>query len=261
MVYLNDLIVFSKYEEEHFTHVSTVLSRLRANNLFAKAFKCLFHVSSVEYFGYIISSENLKIDQEKVQQVLNRPPPRKLKAVKSFLGFANFHHCFIKNESNKISSLNSFLKKYSCFPLNEEALRQFHELKEDFTTTPILSHFTPSLPTILETDASNYALGAVLSQVSDSEKHPIAFYRCNPFPAELNYEIHDKEFLGIVRAFKRWRCFLLSLPSTFEVLTDHSLLQNFMSCNILTCLRAHWAVFHFSINYFPGCLATLPDAL
>ncbi|MBW0571496.1 hypothetical protein O181_111211 [Austropuccinia psidii MF-1] len=138
VVYLDDIMVFSKSEEEHVTHVSTVLSRLRANNLFAKASKCLFHVSSVEYLGYVVSSEGLKMDQAKVQQILNWPPPRNLKALQSFLGFANFYRRFIKNYSKKISSLTSFLKKDSCFPLNEEALSQFHQLQEAFTTAPIL---------------------------------------------------------------------------------------------------------------------------
>ncbi|MBW0593146.1 hypothetical protein O181_132861 [Austropuccinia psidii MF-1] len=233
-------MVFSKSEEEHVTHVSTVLSRLRANNLFAKASKCLFHVSSVEYLGYVVSSEGLKMDQGKVQQILNWPPPRNLKALQSFLGFANFYHCFIKNYSKKISSLTSFLKKDSRFPLNEEALRQFHQLKEAFTIAPILSHFDPSLPTIVETDASDYALGAVLSQISDSGKHPIAFDSCKLLPAELNYEIHDKELLGIVWALKHWRAFLLSLSSSFELLTNHSSLQYFMSSKILTHHQARW---------------------
>ncbi|MBW0493990.1 hypothetical protein O181_033705 [Austropuccinia psidii MF-1] len=174
VVYLDGIMIFFKSEEEHVTHVSTVLARLRANTLFAKASKCLFHVSSVEYLGYVVSSEGLKIDQAKVQQILNWPPPRNLKALQSFLGFSNFYRPFIKNYSKKISSLTSFLKKDSCFPLNEEALRQFHQLKEAFTIAPILSHFDPSLPTIVETDASDYAFGAVLSQISDSGKHPIA---------------------------------------------------------------------------------------
>ncbi|MBW0576239.1 hypothetical protein O181_115954 [Austropuccinia psidii MF-1] len=186
VVYLDDIWVFSKSEKEHVTHVSTVLSRLRANNLFAKASKCLFHVSSVEYLGYIVSSEGLKMDQAKFQQILNWPPPRSLKALQSFLSFANFYRCFIKNYSKKISSLTNFLKKDSHFPLNEEALRQFHQLKEVFTIAPILSHFNPSLPTIVESDASDYAFGAVLSQVPDSGKHPIAFDSFKLLPAELN---------------------------------------------------------------------------
>ncbi|MBW0592105.1 hypothetical protein O181_131820 [Austropuccinia psidii MF-1] len=125
--------------------------------------------------------------------------------------------------------------------------------------------FNPSLPTIVETHASDYALGAVLSLVSDSGEHPIAFDRRKLLPAELNYEIHDKELLGIVWALKRWRAFLLSISSPFEVLTDHSSLQYFMSFKILTRRQAHSAEFssdfHFSIIYCPGRLATLPDAL
>ncbi|MBW0565469.1 hypothetical protein O181_105184, partial [Austropuccinia psidii MF-1] len=215
VVYLYDIMVFSKAEEEHVTNVSTVLSRLRANNCFAKALKCLFHVSSVEYLGYVVSSKGLQIDQAKVQKILNRPPPRNLKALQSFLGFANFYRRFIKNYSKKISSLTSFLKKNSCFPLNEEALK---------------------------TDASNYALGAVLSQESDSGKHPIAFKSRKYIPAELNYDIHDKELLGIVWALKHWRAFLLSLSSPFEVLPNHSSLQYFMSSKFVTCRQAHWVV-------------------
>ncbi|MBW0518073.1 hypothetical protein O181_057788, partial [Austropuccinia psidii MF-1] len=174
--------------------------------------------------------------------------------------------CFtFLNYLKKISSLTSFLKKDSHFPLHGEALRQSHQLKKAFTISPILSHFDPSLPTIVETDASDYALGSVVSQISDSGKHPIAFDSCKLLPAEVNYEIHDKELLGIVWALKCCRVFLFSLSSSFEVLTNHSSLQYFISSNILTCRQACWSEFlsefHFSITYCPGCLATLPDAL
>ncbi|MBW0471783.1 hypothetical protein O181_011498 [Austropuccinia psidii MF-1] len=247
VVYLDDIMVFSKSEEEPVTHMSTVLSRLRANNLFAKPSKCLFHVSSVEYLGYVVSSEGLKMDQENIQQILNWPPPRSLKALQSFLGFANFYRHFIKNSSKKISSLTSLLKKDSYFPLNEEALSQFHDCSN------------PSLPTIVETNASDYALGAVLSQVSDSGKHPIAFNSLNLIVAKLNYEIHEKELLGIVWAF------LLSLSSPFEILTDHSSLQYFMSSKVLTCCQAcpagFLSEFHFSITYLPGHLIMLVQCL
>ncbi|MBW0500680.1 hypothetical protein O181_040395 [Austropuccinia psidii MF-1] len=153
------MMVFSKSEEEHDINVSTVLSRLRANNLFAKASKCLFHVSTLEYLCYVVSSEDLKMDQEKVQKIFNWPHPRNLKALKLLLGFSNFHFCFIRNRSKSISSFTNFLKKDSCLPLDKEALRKFHQLKEAFTTAPILSHFNPALPTIVEPDASDYALG------------------------------------------------------------------------------------------------------
>ncbi|MBW0553092.1 hypothetical protein O181_092807 [Austropuccinia psidii MF-1] len=228
VVYLDDIMVFSSSEEEHVKHVTSVFQGLGDNNLFAKA------------------SKNIK-------------------ALQSFLGFANVYWCFIKNYSKKISALTSLLKKYSPFIFNEEALSQLQVLKEAFTSAPILSHFNPSLPTILETDASDYALGAVLSQVNDSGKNPIAFVSCKLLPAELNYEIHEKELLGIVWALKRWRAFLLSLSNSFEVLTDHSSQQYFISSKVLTRRQARWAEFlsefSFTIAYRPGRLATLPDAL
>ncbi|MBW0547694.1 hypothetical protein O181_087409 [Austropuccinia psidii MF-1] len=185
------------------------------------------------------------MDSSKFQQIPNWPQPKNIKALQSFLGFANFYRCFIKNYFKKISALTPLLKTDSPFIFNEEALSQFQILNEAFTTAPILSHFNPSLPTLVETDASDYSLGAVLSQVNDSGKHPIAFDSCKLLPAELNYEIHDKELLGIVWALKRWRAFLLSLSHSFEVLTDHSSLQYSMSSKVLTFRR----------------LATLPDAL
>ncbi|MBW0557063.1 hypothetical protein O181_096778, partial [Austropuccinia psidii MF-1] len=153
----------------------------------------------------------------------------------------------------------------SPFIFNEEALSQFQILKGAFTTAPILSHVNPSLPTIVEADASDYAWGSVLSQVNDSGKHCISFNSQKFLPAELNYEIHEKELLGIVWVFKHWRAFLLSLSDSFEVLRDHSSLQYCMFFKVLTCLQAHWSEllseFHFSITYRPGRLATLPDAM
>ncbi|MBW0580018.1 hypothetical protein O181_119733 [Austropuccinia psidii MF-1] len=105
--------------------------------------------------------------------------------------------------------------------LPPEALKKFHQLKESFITAQIFSHFNTSLPIIVETDASDHALGAVLSQVYDSGKHPIAFDSHKLLPEELNYESNDKELLGIVWDLKGWRAFLLSLSSSFEVLTNH----------------------------------------
>ncbi|MBW0567882.1 hypothetical protein O181_107597, partial [Austropuccinia psidii MF-1] len=222
-MYLDDIMVFSSSLDEHVKHVASVLQRLRDNNLFAKASKCVFHASSVEFVGFVDSSDGLKMDSSKVKQILNWPQPKNIKALKSFLGFANFYRCFIKNYSKKISALTSLLQKDSPFIFSEEALSQFQILKQAFTTALLLPHFNPSLPTFVETDASDYALGAVLSQVNDSGKHRTLL------PAELNYEIHDKELLGIVWALKHW---LFLIP-----------------------LRALQTIFLF------GRLATLPDAL
>ncbi|MBW0529643.1 hypothetical protein O181_069358 [Austropuccinia psidii MF-1] len=265
VVYLDNIMVFSSSEKEYVKHVASFLQRLRDNNLFSKASKCVFHVSSVEYLGYAVSSDGLKMDSSKFWQILNWPQPRNIKDLQSFLGFANLYHCFIKNYSKtSLLSLPSS-KKDSPFIFNEEALSQFQILQKAFNIAPILPHFNHSLPAIVEADASDYALGAVLSQVDDLGKHPIAFDIRKLLPAELNYEIHDKELLGIFWALKHWRAFLLSISNPFEVLTDHSSLQYFMSSKVLTCFQAHWAEFlsefHFTITYCAGRLATLPDSL
>ncbi|MBW0523713.1 hypothetical protein O181_063428 [Austropuccinia psidii MF-1] len=203
------------------------------------------------------------MDSSKFQQILNWPQPKNIKALQSFLGFTKFYCHFIKKYSKIISALTSLLKKDSPVIFNEEALSQFQIFKEAFTTAPILSHFNPSLSSIVETNASNYSLGALLSQVNDSGKHPIAFDSHNLLPDELKYEIHDKELLGIVWALKCWRAFLLSLSDSFEVLKDHSSLKYFISSKVLTCCQACWKEFifefHFCITYCPGRLAILPD--
>ncbi|MBW0521770.1 hypothetical protein O181_061485, partial [Austropuccinia psidii MF-1] len=177
----------------------------------------------VEYLGYVVSSEALKMYQAKFQQILNWPPPKNLKALQSFLGFSNSYRC-----------LTRIIQRRSV-------------------DSPVFSRKIPVSPSMRKLS------------VSDSAKHPIAFNSRKLLPAELNYEIHDKELLCIVWALKRWRAFLLSLSSPFEFLTNHSSLQYFMSSKVLTRHQAHWAKllseFHFSITYCPDRLATLPDAL
>ncbi|MBW0484421.1 hypothetical protein O181_024136 [Austropuccinia psidii MF-1] len=236
VVYLDSIMVFSSSEYGHVRHVASVLQRLRYNNLFFQASKCVFHASSVEYLGYVVSSDGLKMDSSNVQKITNWPQPFNLS---------------LDLPISLVFSLEMTPKKHcSHFPppkrlFNEEYLSQFQILKEAFTTAPVPSHLNPSIPPIVEMDTSDYSLGAVLSQVKDSEKHPISFDSCKLLPAELNYEIHDKELLGIVWDLKCLRAFLLSLSNPFEVLTDHSFLQYFMSSKVLTCCR----------------LANLPDAL
>ncbi|MBW0566032.1 hypothetical protein O181_105747 [Austropuccinia psidii MF-1] len=176
------------------------------------------------------------------------------------------HDLWVTHSSEFIlNTLLAYLEKESPFIFHEEALRQFQLLKEEVTTAPILSPFNPSLPAIVETYNSDYALGAVLSQANDSGKHPIEIDSCKSLLAELSYEIHDKELLGIVWDLKHWRAFLPSLSHSFEVLKNIYFLQYFTSSKVLTCLQAYWAEFlsefHFTITYHPGRLAILLNAL
>ncbi|MBW0482908.1 hypothetical protein O181_022623 [Austropuccinia psidii MF-1] len=115
--------------------------------------RCLPHSSSIKCLGYIASFQELKMEKSNIQHILKCFPPRNLKDLQSFLRFSSFYCCFIKIYSKKISSLAKFLKKEPFLPIHEESLSQFHQLKEAFKTSPILSNFNNSLPTIVRTDA------------------------------------------------------------------------------------------------------------
>ena len=129
-----------------------------------------------------------------------------------------------------------------------------------------MAHFCELARTLIETDASDYAVAGVISQYSSSNHlHPVAFESRKLQSSELNYEIHDKELLAIVFCLQKWRSYLLSLVEPFEVLTDHNALKYFMSTKVLTRRQARWAEFlsefNFTITYRPGKLAVVPDAL
>ena len=141
----------------------------------------------------------------------------------------------------------------------------FEELKKRFSSAPILKRFDPAKAIILETDASDYAIAAVLSQQHDGRWHPVAFMSRKLIPAEINYEIYDKEMLAIVAAFGEWRHHLEGAKYTIQVYSDHKNLEYFASTKVLNRRQARWAEklssFDFHINYRKGSANGKPDAL
>ena len=164
VVYLNDILIYSNDEQEHVGHVCEVLQRLRANDLHAKPEKCSFHVDSVEYLGVIISPDGVAMDPTKVQAILDWPTLRSIKELQSFLGFTNFYRRFIDNYSGVTGPLTRLLCKNTPWRWSEQHQATFDLLKNVFTTAPILRHFDPDHPIILECDASDYAIVAIISQ-------------------------------------------------------------------------------------------------
>ena len=140
-------------------------------------------------------------------------------------------------------------------------------LKKAFTTAPVLTHWILGSPLIIETDASDYALTAILSTVSptDNEVHPIAFHSSTFMPPELNYNVHDKELLAIFEAFKIWRHYLEGSPTPIDMVTDHKNLEYFSTTKLLTRHQVHWSEFlcqfNLTIRFHPSHLGTKPDAL
>jgi hypothetical protein len=267
IIYLDDILIFSTNLEDHRVHVKKVLERLREHNLHAKPEKCKFHTSSVEYLGVIITPEGVRMDPKKVQAIIQWPAPRKVKELQSFLGFANFYRRFIDNYSGITKPLNNLLRGNAPWKWTEQCEDVFQLLKKAFTSAPILRLFDPTLPIILECDASDFAIAAIISQfdIGSKDLRPVAFYTRSMVDAELNYDIYDKELLAIVEAFKQWRAYLEGASYPVQVYSDHNNLQYFTTTKLLSRRQARWSEylseFDFHIHYRPGRLGEKPDAL
>jgi len=189
VVYLNDILIYSKDMESHQQHVWEVLCHLRLHGLFVKPEKCEFHSDSVEYLGYCLSPDGLTMSPDKIQTISNWPEPRKVKDIQSFLGFANFYRWFIFNYSDIVVPLTWLTQKDAPWNFSEDCRCSFIALKHTFTTAPILTHFIPDTPIIVETDASDYAVAGILSiTCADREIRPVAYYSWTLTAPELNYD-------------------------------------------------------------------------
>jgi len=208
LAYMDDILIYTDTEERHNNMVREVLKRLQGNGLAVSPEKCIWKTHEVEFLSYIIGQEGIKMSKEKVEAVLSWQRPNSLTEVQSFLRFANFYQRFIQDYSPVARPLMELTKKEAGkeWAWNPEAETAFKELKQRFTTVPVLAHFDAAKPVIIETDALDFAIGAVLSQRDEENRlHPVAFHSRKFQPAEINYEIHDKELLAVVDAFKHWR--------------------------------------------------------
>ncbi|THZ62800.1 hypothetical protein D6C85_09139 [Aureobasidium pullulans] len=227
--YLDDILIFSETLAEHRQHVRKVLERLRKAQLYADIDKSEFEVTSVKYLGLIISTEGLSMDPKKVEAVQDWPAPRVLRDVQGFLGFANFYRRFIEKFSKVAKPLTDLTKtkKGAPFTLDKEARRAFDDLKQRFIQAPILAHFDWEKDTVVETDASDWVVAAVMSQWHGDVLKPVAYMSKKMIPAECRYEIHDKELLAVIRAFEEWEPELMGTPRPVTVLSDHKALEYF----------------------------------
>ncbi len=268
VAYIDDILIYSKSEPEHIQHVKTVLSRLLDNQLYIKAEKCEFHVKQTSFLGYNISHQVVEMDDSKVRAVTDCPQPTTVKELQRFLGFANFYRRFIRNYSLIASPLTSLLKgKPSKLKWTEEATQAFTKLKDNFTTAPILKHPDPNLPFVIEVDASDCGIGAVLSQRhgQPGKLYPCAFFSRKLTSAERNYDVGNKELLSMKAAIEEWRHWLEGAVHPFQVITDHKNLEYIKSAKRLNPRQARWSLFftrfQFTVTYRPGSKNSKADAL
>ncbi|KAK3564897.1 hypothetical protein QTP86_030837 [Hemibagrus guttatus] len=239
LVYIDDILIYSWSMAEHRLHVEEV-----------------------------IDHSGIRMDEGKVAAVRNWPIPASVKDLQRFLGFANFYRRFICDYSSLTSPLTNLLRnKPKSLTWNPAATQAFNTLKTAFTTARLLVHSDPELPFIVEVDASTTGVGAVLSQQQGNPRTlcPCAFFSQKLSPAEVNYDIRNRELLAIKLALEEWRHWLEGAKHPFVVLTDHKNLEYLRAVKRLNPRQARWALFfirfHFTISYRPGSKNVKADAL
>jgi hypothetical protein len=238
VVYLDDILIFSNTKEEHLRHLTLVMRRLQQEKLLINLKKSSFMKTELIYLGFVISSNELKMDPEKVRAIKEWPSPRSMFEVRSFHELASFYRKFIRDFSGICAPMmDTMKKKCKSFKWTEEAERSFNTLKKKITERPILV-----LPNFGKTfqvrcDASGVAIGAVLSQ----DNRPVAYFSEKLNETKRKYSTYDKELYAIIQALKKWRHYLV--PQEFVLYSDNQDLQFITRQEKLNQKHAKWIEF------------------
>ncbi|GFU66226.1 retrovirus-related Pol polyprotein from transposon 412 [Trichonephila clavipes] len=191
LIYLDDVIIGGRTFEEHLQNIRKVLSKLRDANLKLNLSKCKFFQKEVNYLGHVISAEGVRTDPEKVSAVKNWKRPENLRELRSFLGLCTYYRKFVKGFSNIARPLHRLTESKQKFQWTKECEDSFLQLKEALTSSPILIYPQPDKPFILDTDASNESVGAVLSQEIDGQERVVAYRTIEHF----HHYLYGQKFL------------------------------------------------------------------
>jgi len=245
VVYLDDILIFTRTEEEHVKAIRRMLQVLQEHKLFLCLEKYEFCKEQIEYLGLVISENEVSMDPVKVVGVREWPTPENKTDIQAFLGFVNFYRRFIWDFSAKARPLFDLTRSEQVWTWSGREQTAFEDLKMAVTTAPVLMSPQDSEPFRVEADSSDFATGAVLSQQSttDGKWHPVAFYSKSLSSIERNYEIHNKEMLAIICALKEWRHFLEGATYPVEIWTDHKNLEYFMTAKKLNRRQARWSLY------------------
>ena len=259
-VYLDDLIIFGRSMEDHNKNLMEVFQRFREVNLKIHPGKCAFLRKEVLYLGHIISDKGIRPDPEKSKVMENFPVPKNADEVRRFVAFANYYRKFIPDFASITIPLNRLLKKDVTFTFNDDCVKAFNKIKNILVSPELLTFPDFEKEFILRTDASGFALGAILSNFDD---RPIAYASKTLNNAEKNYSTIEKELLAIVWAVKHYRPYLFG--RRFKILTDHRPLVYLFSLkepsSRLTKFRLLLEEYSFYVEYSPGKDNCTADAL
>ncbi|XP_049824794.1 uncharacterized protein LOC126265925 [Aethina tumida] len=241
LIYLDDIVVFSRTLEEHLQKLEKVFQRLRKAGLTLKPSKCSYAKEEVELLGYIVSREGILPDPAKLQAIREFPRPNNVKGIQSFLGLCNFYRKFIHNFATTARPLHELTKKDGKFNWLEEHEHAFQTLKKKLLSAPVLQHFNPNEGTELHVDASKLGIGAVLLQKGeDQNQHPIAYISRSLSKAEKNYTITELEGLAAIWALGYLRHLIYGRP--VKIVSDHHALCWIRSLKDPTGRLARWSL-------------------
>ena len=219
---------------DHIQHLTIVLQLLQTHQFFVKESKCNFAAPTVAYLGHIIQQGMASLDLEKIQAILQWPKPKSFTMLRAFLGIMGFYQKFISGYATLASPLTDLLK-LKVFTWNHNANTTFLQFKNILTTPPLLHLPDFTIPFVVETDASNSAIRAVLSQVG----HPIAFFSKKLFSKKQNNSVYVKEMLAITESVKKWRHYLIS--NHIQITTDQQSLRGLLTSACHTPKQQKWA--------------------
>jgi hypothetical protein len=256
VVFIDDILVYSKNEEEHAGHLHVVLQRLREHHLYAKLSKCDFWLKEIKFLGHTISQAGIVVDPDKVQEVMNWKPPTTVRQIRSFLGLAGYYQRVIPNFSRIAKPITELLKKEAKFVWGQKCEDTFHALRQHLTTAPELAQPDSSKPFDVYCDATR---GCVLMQ----DNRVIAYALRALRPHEQNYPTHDLELAVVVHALKMWRHYLMGTHC--NILTDHKSLKYIFTQDDLNMRQRRWLAlikdYDLEVYYHPGKANVVADAL
>ncbi|SLM40156.1 gag polymerase env, partial [Lasallia pustulata] len=259
VVYLDDILIFSKNESDHEEHVRQVLAALRRYDLHLKISKCSFNTTEVDLLGFRINTEGIFMDPERIRAVEEWLPP----FIKNYSRIAAPLLNLLKTGKNK-KEIGVKVRQTNVvpppFPLSETALEAFKALKEAFTSAPLLRYFNENKPMRVETDASAFAIGGILMQQFEIDGHlhwlPVAYYSKKLLDTETRYGTGEQELFAIVEAMHHCRYYCRGARHPIVVLTDHANLVWFMTTPNLTRRQLKWAKklaeYDFTVTYREG---------
>lgn len=263
LVYLDDIIVLGRDVPEMLQRLAQVFDRLRQANLKLKPAKCCLFRRQVAYLGHVISEDGVATDPSKIQKVKEWPAPASTQEVRQFVGLASYYRRFVKDFAAVAEPLHALNKKYARFQWSAECQAAFDELKHRLTTAPVLGYPLDHGGMILDTDASDVGIGAVLSQIQQGRERVLAYGSRKLSKTEQNYCTTRRELLAVVEFTRHFRQYLLGRP--FVVRTDHSSLRWLTRLKEPEGQLARWlerlAEYDFEIVHRPGRLHTNADSL